>query len=58
MNAYRFQLFTRDSIGAYTVALGCDQQDARAWVQRHLAPWESLLPLHGPNATPSSFWGR
>jgi hypothetical protein len=47
--AYRFRIFTADSVGAYTVAHAASQAEALADLRRCLAPWESAAPLHGPS---------
>ena len=47
--AYRFRLFTTESVGAYTVAHAATQAEALADLRRQLAPWEQVAPLHGPS---------
>jgi hypothetical protein len=46
---YRFRLFTRDSVGAYTLVQAASQSAALAELQQQLAPWEFAAPLHGPS---------
>jgi hypothetical protein len=53
--AYRFRLFTADSIGAYTIVYASTQYEALADLRRQLAPWEQTVPLHGPNRNSDSF---
>ena len=53
--AYRFRLYTTDSIGAYTVAHAATQAEALADLQRQLAPWEQIAPLHGPSRSAQWF---
>jgi hypothetical protein len=53
--AYRFRIFTADSVGAYTVAYAASQAEALAALRRCLAPWESAAPLHGPSRSLRSF---
>jgi hypothetical protein len=53
--AYRFRLFTVDSIGASTSVRAASQAKALADLTKQLAPWESAAPLHGPNRFPWSF---
>jgi hypothetical protein len=52
MTSYRFRLFTRDSVGAYTTVRANSQREALADLSRQLAPWEFAAPLHGPNQSP------
>lgn len=47
--AFRFRIYTRESIGAYTVIRATSQAEALADLQRQLAPWEFAAPLHGPS---------
>jgi len=47
--AYRFRLYTSESVGAYTVVHAASQADALADLQRQLAYWEKVAPLHGPS---------
>lgn len=47
--AYRFRLYTNESIGAYTVVHAASQADALADLKRQLAPWEKVAPLYGPS---------
>ena len=54
-NAYRFRLYTRESVGAYTTAYGQTQAQAQADLARQLAPWETAAPLHGPSRSPRWF---
>jgi len=53
--AYRFRQFTSESVGAYIVAYAATQAEALADLQRHLAPWEQVAPLHGPSRSPRWF---
>lgn len=48
-NAYRFRVYTSDSIGAYTVVYAASQDEAVEDLCRQLAPWEQVAPLHGPS---------
>lgn len=54
--AYRFRLYTADSVGAYTVAHAASQAEALADLLRQLARWEHAAPLHGPDRSPGSFY--
>ena len=49
MTAYRFRIYTAESVGAYTVVLAHSQGVALAELQVQLAPWEFAAPLHGPS---------
>ena len=53
--AYRFRLYTADSVGASTTVRADSQAEALADLRRQLAPWESAAPLHGPCRSPWSF---
>ncbi len=53
--AYRFRLYTTDSLGAYTVAHAASQTEALTDLQRQLAPWEHVAPLHGPSRSAQWF---
>jgi hypothetical protein len=55
ITAYRFRLYTTNSIGAYTVAHAVTQAEALTDLQRQLAPWEKVAPLHGPSRSPQWF---
>ena len=53
--AYRFRLYTTDSIGAYTCVLAATQDEAMKLLQIMLAPWEFAAPLHGPSRSAQWF---
>lgn len=53
--AFRFRLYTRDSVDAYAVAYAASQEEALADLQRQLAPWQSAAPLHGPSRSVRRF---
>lgn len=53
--AFRFRLYTADSVGAHTTVYASSQAEALADLRKQLAPWESAAPLHGPNQTPGCF---
>lgn len=55
MTSFRFRLFTRESVGAYTCIPATSQADALAHLQQQLAPWEFAAPLHGPSRSLRSF---
>ena len=55
MNTFRFRLFTRDSVGAYTTVRADSQHAALADLSKQLAPWETAAPLHGPSQSPRWF---
>jgi hypothetical protein len=46
---YRFRVFTRESVGAYTLVQAASQSAALAELQQQLAPWEFAAPLYGPS---------
>ena len=53
-NAYRFRLYTAESVGAYTIVHGATQSEALTDLRRQLASWEKAAPLHGPSR--SAHW--
>ena len=53
--AYRFRLYTAESVGAYTCVHAATQADALAELQQQLARWESAAPLHGPSRSAQWF---
>jgi len=52
---FRFRLYTTDSVGAYTYAHAASQAEALADLQKQLARWELVAPLHGPSRSPQWF---
>lgn len=49
--AYRFRIYTAESVGAYTCVHATSQAAAYEVVKAQLAPWEMAAPLYGPSQT-------